>query len=280
MSLRYAVIGNPIEHSKSPLIHQSFAAQLGIDLCYEKILAPLEGFKSTVESLIAQGYQGANVTAPFKLQAFVLANELTPRAQLAGAVNTLIFREGNIIGDNTDGEGLVTDIELNLGVSLADKNILLLGAGGAAKGVLPVLLCTRLHCIIVANRTVEKARQLIDALGQHARQITLIEAYNYEALNDAYFAKPFDVIINATSAGLNDAAIPLADALFLSQVAPVLAYDMMYGRQTPFMAQAQKNGARVADGLGMLVEQAAWAFNQWHGVMPETAPVIAKLRQA
>jgi shikimate dehydrogenase len=261
---RYAVFGNPIGHSKSPRIHALFAAQTGQDLSYEAILAPLDGFAASVRDFAAAGGRGANVTVPFKEEAFRLATELTPRAQAAGAVNTLSFAGVAIRGDNTDGAGLVRDLTANLGCRLAGARILLLGAGGASRGVILPLLEAKPAALFVANRTAAKAEQLAAAFD--------IEGGGFEALA----GRAFDLVINATSAGLSDAALPLPAGVF----APgCLAYEMLYGRETPFMAQARAAGCKVADGLGMLVEQAAEAFFVWRGVQPETAPILAALRQ-
>lgn len=264
MTDRYAVLGNPISHSKSPLIHAMFAKQTGQDISYEAIAAPLDGFQTTIERLRSEGYKGCNVTVPFKFEAFNCATELTGRANAAQAVNTLSFDEKQITGDNTDGAGLVSDIEINLGVTLQSKRVLLMGAGGAAYGVVLPLL-TAGAALTIANRTAEKASEL-------AAQFSDVTGGSYQDLA----GQQFDVVINATSAGLSDSEIPLPQDIF----APgALAYDMMYGRETPFMAFARKQGATVADGLGMLVEQAAEAFTIWRGVRPDTKPVIAALRK-
>jgi shikimate dehydrogenase len=261
---RYAVFGNPIAHSKSPRIHAQFAAQTGQSLSYEAVLAPLDGFADAVRAFMAAGGRGANVTVPFKEEAFRLATELTPRAQAAGAVNTLSFDSERIRGDNTDGAGLVRDIETNLGIAIAGRRILLLGAGGAARGVILPLQERQPATLFVANRTAEKAERLAAEFG--------IAGGSFEALA----GHTFDLVINATSAGLSDAVLPLPTSAF----APgSLAYEMLYGRETPFMAQARKAGAHIADGLGMLVEQAAEAFFIWRGVRPDTHPVLAALRQ-
>lgn len=261
---RYAVFGNPISHSKSPRIHALFAAQTGQAMQYEAILAPLDGFPSTVRAFIAAGGRGANVTVPFKEEAFRLADHLTPRARAAGAVNTLSFAAGGIGGDNTDGAGLVCDLKLNLGRPPAGQRILLLGAGGAARGVVLPLLEENPASLVIANRTAEKAVALAVAFG--------IEGTGFDALA----GRPFDIIINATSAGLSDAALPLPNDIF----APgCLAYEMLYGRETPFMTQARTAGAELAAGLGMLVEQAAEAFFVWRGQRPDTAPVLQALRE-
>ncbi|MDO8208385.1 MAG: shikimate dehydrogenase [Gallionella sp.] len=265
MTDRYAVIGNPISHSKSPLIHKLFAEQIGQDISYEAIAAPLEGFAATIDRLRSEGYKGCNVTVPFKFDAFNCATELSERAKAAQAVNTLIFEGDKIIGDNTDGAGLVRDIEYNHGVMLKGMRVLLMGAGGASYGVALPLLTTGAS-LAIANRTASRAVELAMKFPDAA-----IRGGSYAELEGLQF----DVVINATSAGLTDSEIPLPTGIF----APgALAYDMMYGRETPFMKFARQQGARVADGLGMLVEQAAEAFYIWRGVRPETAPVIAKLR--
>jgi shikimate dehydrogenase len=263
---RYAVVGNPIAHSKSPRIHGLFAAESGQDLRYEALLATLDGFVATVRGFIAAGGRGMNVTVPFKEEAFRLADTLTPRARAAGAVNTLAFRDGRIEGDNTDGAGLVRDITGNLGCALAGRRVLLLGAGGAARGCVLPLLGEAPARLLVANRTADKARAL-------AREFDAgVKGCGFEDLP----GQAFDVVINATSAGLSGAALPLPSGLF----APgALAYDMVYGKQTPFLTLAAAAGARCADGLGMLVEQAAEAFFVWRGLRPATSPVLAALRQ-
>jgi shikimate dehydrogenase len=265
MTDRYCVFGNPIAHSKSPRIHALFARQTAQDLTYEAILAPLDGFADAVRGFASADGRGANVTVPFKEEAFRLSTVLTPRAQAAGAVNTLSFAGGEIRGDNTDGAGLVRDIGQNLGCGISGRRILLLGAGGAARGVILPLLEQRPAGLFVANRTAAKAVELAKAFG--------IEGGGFESLA----RQAFDLVINATSAGLADAALPLPDGVF----APgCLAYDMLYGRETPFMTQARAAGAAVADGLGMLVEQAAEAFFVWRGVRPDTTPVLTELRAA
>jgi shikimate dehydrogenase len=267
MTSHYAVFGNPVAHSKSPLIHAEFARQTGQDLDYLAILAPLDGFPGTVESFREAGGEGANVTVPFKEAAFRLATHLTPRAKDAGAVNTLKFENGQILGDNTDGSGLVRDLTVNLKQTLAGKHILLMGAGGAARGVIGPLLAERPAALVLANRTVGKAQQLAELFdGKFA-------ASSYATLA----GQRFDIVINATAASLKGELPPLPDHLFNPGA---LAYDMMYGSETPFMAWARTHGAKiVADGLGMLVEQAAESFYLWRGVHPDTAPVIRKLRK-
>jgi shikimate dehydrogenase len=267
----YAVFGNPIAHSKSPAIHAGFARSTGQDLVYEARLAPVDGFQGAVAEFVAAGGRGANVTVPFKEEAFRLAKRLTDRAARAGAVNTLVFDGADVLGDNTDGAGLVRDIVDNLGFPLADRRILLLGAGGAARGVIAPLLAGAPASLTIANRTADKARSLASAFAD----LAAIDAGSFDDLA----GKSFDLVINATSASLAGAALPLPAGLF----APgSLAYDMMYGKgDTPFIAQAREQGAgRLADGLGMLVEQAAEAFRVWRGVLPETAGVLAGLRGA
>lgn len=266
MKDRYAVIGNPIAHSKSPLIHGMFASQTGQDLRYEAIAAPLDGFAATIQRLRDEGYKGCNVTVPFKFAAYALATELTPRARAALAVNTLKFEGDRILGDNTDGAGLVRDIEHNIGVLLNKKRVLLMGAGGASFGVVLPLL-TSYAQLTVVNRTVAKAQQLAATFAPHAP----IAGVGYADLPGQHF----DVVINATSTGLTDELAPLPDDVFAARA---LAYDMMYGRDTPFLSFARIHGAQTADGLGMLVEQAAEAFYLWRGVRPDTAAVLSTLR--
>jgi shikimate dehydrogenase len=266
---RYAVIGHPIAHSKSPDIHVAFARQTQQVLTYAPLLAPLDGFEDTVRALMAQGGRGANVTVPFKLEAFAMATTLSERAQAAGAVNTLRFDSDGIFGDNTDGAGLVTDIVVNAGVALQGKRILLLGAGGAARGVILPLLVERPAQLVIANRSSDKATALAAQFGSHGP----IVAQTFDALDGQ-----FDLVINATAASLADALPPIAGSLFGPTT---LAYDMMYGAQlTIFLRFAAQYGASVRDGLGMLVEQAAESFLLWRGVRPETAGVLANLRAA
>ena len=271
---RYAVIGNPISHSKSPAIHAAFAAQTGQSLTYERLLAPLDGFAAAVAQFRAAGGRGMNVTVPFKLEAFALAERLSPRAQAAGAVNTLAFDADAIFGDNTDGAGLVRDLTHNLDCPLAGRRILLLGAGGAARGVLLPLLSARPAALTLANRTVARAEALVADFTRRAGDAPPPDACGFADLA----RRQFDVVINATAASLADEAPPLPPGLY---DAGALAYDMMYGRgETPFLAAARADGAtRLADGLGMLVEQAAESFLLWRGVRPDTAPVLADLRR-
>ncbi len=268
MTSHYAVFGNPVAHSRSPLIHAEFARQTGQDLDYRAILAPLDGFAAAIDRFREAGGAGANVTVPFKEEAFLLATRLTPRAEQAGAVNTLKFDNDGILGDNTDGAGLVRDLTLNLRQPLAGKSLLLMGAGGAARGVIGPLLAEQPGRLVLANRTVEKALQLAELFGGR------ISGAPYAALA----GQRFDVVINATAASLKGELPPLPEDLLHPGA---LAYDMMYGSETPFMAWARQHGAeRVADGLGMLVEQAAESFFLWRGIRPDTAPVIASLKSA
>lgn len=267
----YCVFGNPIAHSKSPAIHAAFAASTREKLIYEARLAPVDGFIQAIAAFVAAGGRGANVTVPFKEEAFRLCDQLSPRAARAGAVNTLSFVDGRIHGDNTDGAGLVADITGNLGFSPAGKRILLLGAGGAARGVIEPLLATRPGALLIANRTADKAATLAAAFAD----IAPVDASNFADLA----GRNFDLVINATSASLSGDALPLPDGIF----APgSLAYDMMYGKgETPFLRQASAQGAaRCADGLGMLVCQAAEAFAIWRGVRPATDAVLNSLRAA
>jgi shikimate dehydrogenase len=264
---RYVVMGNPIAHSKSPQIHALFAEQTGEAMAYEHMLVLREGFAEAIYGLIASGAKGANVTVPFKLEAYGLSTALTERASAAGAVNTLKFGGNVILGDNTDGAGLCTDIIRNCGVALKGKRILVLGGGGAARGILLPLLHQNPSELVLANRTFEKAEILAQKFGGDGNMV----ASEFAALDG-----PFDVIINATAASLDGDMPPIAASLF---TAKTLAYDLMYGAQpTAFMQFAQKQGAATRDGLGMLIEQAAESFYAWRGVRPETAPVFAALR--
>lgn len=263
------MIGNPIAHSKSPEIHARFAQQTAQHVVYERVLAPLDGFAQTVRDLIDQGCKGANVTVPFKLEAYALATTLTERAKAAGAVNTLKFDGNTILGDNTDGVGLVTDIVRNAGIAVEGSKVLLLGAGGAARGVILPLLEQRPQQLLIANRTVAKAEELA---AQFAAQGP-ITASTFDGVRER-----FDIVINATSASLSSDLPPIAP----DTIGPAtFVYDMMYGKEpTVFMHFAAECGARVRDGLGMLIEQAAEAFYVWRGVRPETAAAYAALHTA
>jgi len=264
----YVVIGNPIEHSKSPAIHTQFALQTQQALRYERLLVALDGFDAAIKNLVASGVRGANVTVPFKLDAYHVATDLTPRARTAGAVNTLKFEDKKIIGDNTDGVGLVRDIVVNAGISLQSRRILLLGAGGAARGVILPLLSELPAELVIANRTVQKAQDLLTQFHGHP---VALSASSFDALSGE-----FDVVINATSASLSDSLPNISSSLFNDKS---FIYDMMYGaKPTHFMQWAAEKKATVRDGLGMLVEQAAESFEIWRGVRPDTAPVYALLR--
>ena len=262
MGDRYALVGNPVAHSKSPLIHAAFARATSQDLEYALIEAPLDGFAATVERFRAGGGSGLNVTLPFKQEAFRLCSRVSERARVAQAVNTLALETG--FGDNTDGIGLVRDLSQNLNYEFSV--VLLLGAGGAAQGVLGALLEAGAERVVIANRTGSRAKAL-------AERFPGASGCDFNSVP----AEPFDLVVNATSAGLTDEAPPLPPGLLRRGV---LAYDMVYGRQTPFLAAARSAGARTCDGLGMLVEQAAESFFVWRGVRPQTGPVLEKLRGA
>lgn len=266
---QYCVFGNPIEHSRSPFIHHAFAKQTNQNIEYQKKLVALDDFSSTVAAFIKQDGRGANITVPFKEQALVLADELSERARLAGAVNTLTFKNGKVFGDNTDGEGLVQDLIRNK-VSLSKSKILLLGAGGAAKGVLLPLLAQNPDSITIANRTLSKA----ELLCQHFSD-SRVAASSFLDVAD----KQFDLIINATSASLSGGLPAISETVINNTVT---CYDMVYGKEeTPFLKWAKKQGAaKIIDGLGMLVGQAAVSFSIWRGVSPETLPVIDELRSS
>ncbi|MES2049599.1 MAG: shikimate dehydrogenase [Pseudomonadota bacterium] len=270
---QYLVIGNPVAHSKSPAIHAQFAAQTAQQMTYQRLLAPLDGFAASVQAFRQAGGKGANVTVPFKLEAYAIATHLTARAKAAGAVNTLKFEGEQILGDNTDGIGLVADIIRNAGVSFQHKRVLLLGAGGAARGVLMPLLLEQPSELVIANRTSSKAQQLVELAHSHGVDTVTVSACDWAQLSGE-----FDLIINATSASLSDQVPPVSPALFSAKT---LAYDMMYGAApTTFLRFADNAGAQTRDGLGMLVEQAAEAFYLWRGVRPETTLVLKALRQS
>ena len=268
----YRVIGNPVGHSQSPWIHTRFAALTGQALQYDKQLVPLDGFASAVQQFFTEGGRGCNVTVPFKFEAAALATQVSDRAQLAQAANTLTLRDDTVLADNTDGAGLVNDIQRNAGFDLTGRRILLIGAGGASAGVLAPLIQTQPASITVANRTVDKAHALVH---RHAPLATLqkteLLAQTLQGLEG-----DFDVIINATASSLSGDAVPVA----ASTLKPgALAYDMMYGPAAQgFMTWAREHGAQPRDGLGMLVEQAAEAFVIWRGVLPPSQQVLAELR--
>ncbi len=267
---RYAVMGNPIAHSRSPRIHSLFAAQTGESLSYEAILVESGGFAQAVEAFRGAGGRGLNVTVPFKQEAWRLAGEKSPRAALARAVNTLAFREGGVIfGDNTDGIGLLRDLRDNLALTVEGRRVLLLGAGGAVRGVLGPLLEAGPAELVIANRTAERAVELADAFEEFGN----VAGSSFPDLDGSRF----DLVINGTAASLKGEVPDLPDNLLARDA---VCYDMMYAAEpTAFMLWADEHGAaRAVDGLGMLVEQAAESFLIWRGLRPETAAVIAALR--
>jgi shikimate dehydrogenase len=261
---RYAVVGHPVAHSKSPWIHAEFARATGQELEYGRIEAPLDGFERAVEAFRAAGGKGLNVTLPFKEAAFRYCARASERARAAQAVNTLIFDRGETIGDTTDGVGLVTDLSRNLSFALGGARVLLLGAGGAAQSVVQSLLEAGVAALVIANRTVSRAEAL-------AARFPPAAACSYADLG----ACAFDLVVNATSAGLAGEALPLPATVYGRGA---LAYDMLYGRVTPYLAHARAAGARTSDGLGMLVEQAAESFFLWRGIRPQTQLVLERLR--
>jgi shikimate dehydrogenase len=262
----YAVAGNPIAHSKSPIIHQCFAEQSQQNIHYGRLQPEVHLFTQAAKTFFAAGGKGMNVTVPFKLEAQSFADALTPRAEQAGAVNTLWKKDGLVWGDNTDGAGLVRDL-LAQGIVLQQARILLLGAGGAARGVLGPLLEKSPKCLVIANRSSEKADQLVKLFANLAAQFEVaLEARTLLDLEDPYKTpNAFDLVINATAAGLADESPLNTKAGSNIFVPSSFAYDMVYGKTTVFIRQALQRGARVSDGLGMLVEQAADAFLLWRG---------------
>ena len=269
---RYAVAGNPVEHSQSPFIHARFAQATGEAMEYGRLWCPLDGFAQTLRDFAASGARGCNVTVPFKFDAYALASQHSERATLAQAANVLRFDAAGWLADNTDGAGLVSDIEHNAGVQLAGQRVLLIGAGGAAAGALGPLLRARPAELVVANRTLDKAAALVarHAALAHANAVAL-RAASLDAVGAA-----FDVVVNATASSLKGAPIPVAPGVLRPGT---LALDMMYGPAARgFLDWAIAHGATGRDGLGMLVEQAAEAFLLWRGVRPDTAPVLQALR--
>lgn len=272
MSDRYAVIGNPVNHSKSPKIHAEFARQTGQDIVYVKLAAPLRDFRRELDRFIAHGGRGLNVTVPFKQEAAAACDSISERGKFAQAVNTLTFAEGRIAGDNTDGAGLLHDLEKNLRVGIHGRRVLILGAGGAARGVMMPLIARGARMIVVANRDVAKARVFEERFGLFGN----VRARGYDELAGV----SFDLVINATSASLQGAVPPVPGSVFAPDC---VVYDMVYaaGGQTPFLDMARSCGAMLTvDGLGMLVEQAAESFFIWRGVRPDTGPVLAMLKKA
>jgi shikimate dehydrogenase len=266
----YAVIGNPIAQSKSPLIHSRFAQSTGQAMAYTRLLGTVGAFATDVDAFRASGGRGLNVTAPFKLDAFAYATDLSEGAQLAGAVNALKFEGGKVHAENFDGVGLVNDIQRNLALPLAGKRVLLLGAGGATRGALLPILRQNPSALTIANRSVEKAQALVQS------QLHAAGSVQFSASGYAGLTTRFDVVINATSASLFGGLPPLP---LLAFAPGCLAYEMVYGKgATPFLQLARSAGVhRLADGVGMLVEQAAEAFVWWRGVRPDTADVIADI---
>lgn len=264
---RYVVIGNPVAHSLSPEIHALFARATGEWVAYERLLVEPGDFARAARAFFASGGKGANVTLPFKVDAFAFADERTPRAEAAGAVNTLALRGGRILGDNTDGAGLVRDLVSNLGLAPAGMRMLLLGAGGAARGVMGPLLALSPAALVVANRTAARAADL----ERRFRDAGPVQAVGVETMGEGY-----DLVVNATSASTRGEELVLPSRLF---AAGAMAYDMAYGAAArPFLDRARAAGARTSDGLGMLVEQAAESFFLWRGKRPDTGGVLAVLR--
>jgi shikimate dehydrogenase len=268
----FAVIGNPIHHSLSPQIHAAFAKETGLDIDYEAVLSPVDQFKNTMHQLIQQKFTGANVTLPFKKEAYQLATKHSGHARIAEAVNTLEFKENEIIGHNTDGIGLVRDLEQNLDTHLKHKKILLIGAGGAAEGVIYSMLEKTPSELTLTNRTIEKSIVIQNKMDVYAKSFD-VNLNVIEILKCPH--QYFDVIINATSASLINAELHMDPKVFHEGC---LAYDMMYGKETSFIEQAKSQGSKTSDGLGMLVEQAAEAFFIWHHIQPTTKSVIESLR--
>jgi shikimate dehydrogenase len=269
---RYAVIGHPVKHSRSPRIHALFAAQTGQTLAYDRLESAPEAFTQTVLAFAASGAQGCNITVPFKFEAWQMAARRTTLAELAQSANTLRFDAGGWWADNTDGIGLVRDITQNAGVALAGQRVLLIGAGGAAAGSLGPLIDTKPAEIVVANRSAAKAQALV---ARHQDWATA-QGVRLHATDLAHAGEAFDVVINATASSLGGAESPVAAGVLKPGA---LALDMMYGAAAAgFLAWAQAHGAQGRDGLGMLVEQAAEAFTAWRGVRPDTGPVLAQLR--
>ncbi len=267
----YAVIGNPIGHSKSPMIHMAFAQQTGQDIQYIPVEAPVGGFAAEVEELRSRGGRGLNITAPFKLDAYACATELTERARQAGAANCLSFEGDRVVAENFDGVGLARDIETNLSCPMRGRRILLLGVGGAARGAIPAFLERAPAELVVANRTAEKAH----TLGKQFSCLGNLVATGFDALHEGHAGR-FDLVVNATSASLHGELPPVRAALLADAA---LAYELAYGKGlTPFLRLAREAGVqRLADGVGMLVEQAAEAFAWWRGVRPDTRAVIERL---
>ncbi len=269
---RYGVMGNPVAHSQSPWIHARFAELTGQSLAYERLLVPLDGFAAAVHAFRSAGGRGCNVTVPFKFEAVPLATRMTPRAGLAGACNTLRFEGGEVFADNTDGVGLVRDITHNAGVAIAQQRVLLIGAGGAAAGVLGPLIEAVPQAIVIANRTPDKAHALVASHAALAGQ----HGVHLQPAGLQHPGEDFDIVVNASASSLSGGAVPVPDQVLRPGT---LACDLMYGPAAmPFLDWARRAGAMPRDGLGMLVEQAAEAFQVWRGVRPPSAAVLAELR--
>ena len=266
---RYALVGHPVEHSRSPLIHQLFARQTGQSMTYELIDAEPPSFEIAVRGFFAAGGRGMNVTVPHKGAAFELANEVSERASAARAVNTLSMVQGSLRGDNTDGVGFIRDVTVNQRQAIAGRAVLVLGAGGAARGIVGPLLAATPRELVIANRTIERANEVVEQFGG-GRQIEAV------AFDDLPTRAAFDIVINATSAGLKGEAAPFPGSLV---GADTFCYDLVYSlRDTPFVEWAKQHGARRAvQGWGMLVEQAAESFLSWRGVRPDTAAILKQL---
>ena len=270
MADRYAVIGNPVAHSKSPLIHAAFARQTGQDIVYVKLPAPKRGFRTELSRFMSHGGRGLNITVPFKEEAAAACQQLSERAKFAQAANTLTLADGKVVGDNTDGAGMLRDLEKNLRIGIHGRRVLLMGAGGAARGILMPLIARGARFVVVANRDMRKARELEQRFGLFGN----VRARAYNDLGGS----AFDLVINSTSASLQGMVPPLPGSVFAQDC---VAYDLVYagGGTTPFLDRARACGAAVtADGLGMLVEQAAESFFIWRGVRPDTEPVLSMLR--
>jgi len=265
---KFAVVGNPINHSLSPMIHNEFSKQFGIDISYEKLHSPIGDFVLTAEKFIQNGGSGLNITLPFKIDAYSFSEELTSNAKAAGAVNTIKIENNVIFGENTDGVGLVNDFKKNLNQSLNGKEILIIGAGGATQGILKPILDQKPEKILLANRTLEKSLKLANDFSMFGK----VCGFGLDQIK----SKPVDIVINATSSSIDGEMLNLPAGLCKG----ALCYDLMYGIETPFMNWAHDNSARkVSDGLGMLVEQAALSFNFWLGKKPKTSSIISLIRE-
>ena len=264
---KYAVIGNPVHHSLSPMIHAQFAEQFGLSISYEKILSPLGDFAKDSMNFIASGGLGFNITLPYKVNAYEFCSKLTLNAEAAGAVNTIKVERNEIIGDNTDGIGLVNDFKNNLQQSFEGKEVLIIGAGGATQGILKPILDCNPEKILLANRTKEKSLKLSQKFSKYGK----VCGFGLDQIK----AKSVDIVINATSASLDGKMPEITGGVAQG----AFCYDLMYGVETPFMKWANKNSAsKVSDGLGMLVEQAASSFTFWHSKTPDTKEVIKLIR--